>query len=62
MLKEVGAVDVEVTVGELMGEGACVIFLEACEAVAVELEVDGEDLFLLFFLLVVALPSLCDRL
>jgi hypothetical protein len=62
MLEEVGVVEVEVTVGELMGDGACVLVLEVCEAVVVELEldVDVEDVEL--FLLDVVLPSLCDRL
>lgn len=60
---EVGVVEVEVTVlGELMGDGACVLVPEVCEAVVVklELEVDVEDVEL--FSLVVALPSLFDRL
>lgn len=62
MLEEVG-VEVELTVlGELMGDDVCVLAPEVCEAVLVELEleVDVEDVEL--FSLVVALPSLFDRL
>jgi hypothetical protein len=62
MLDEVGVVEVEVTVGELMEDGACVLVLDVCEAfvVELELEVDVEDLELI--LLVEVLPSLSDRL
>ena len=62
ILEEVGVVEVKVTVGELTGDGACVLVLEVCEAVVVELElkVDVEDVEL--FSLVVVTPSLLDRL
>ena len=62
MLEEIGVVEVEVTVlGELMGDGACVLVLEVCEAVVVELELEVDVDNLKPFSLVVAL-SLFDRL
>ena len=36
MLEDVGVVEVEVSVDDVMGDGACELVLEVCEVVVVE--------------------------